>query len=228
MRLDAVDETVVIAIIAVGSLLLYDLPTKLQAQDAPWLRLLLGAGWRLAAVLVAARWLPLEPVSTRAAPAGMAVVLPVLVLSSLALVATGLSPGAVPLPSFRSPVDYAALTILVPVSEELFFRGLCLNWLLRRGVGPVLSAAFVSALFVGAHFPTVYQACVLSALAAGLAAASLRTRSLLWPILIHSCWNLCVVAWSAPAGFGRHAVVAAVAFGAISIGITVGPGRASS
>ncbi|MGN0995551.1 MAG: lysostaphin resistance A-like protein [Candidatus Ventricola sp.] len=82
--------------------------------------------------------------------------------------------------------------LLVPVLEELFFRGYLLHALERYGRG---RAAWVSALcFALAHMGGVPHVWLLyTAMGLLLSALTLRTGSLLAPVLVHGVYNLTLI-----------------------------------
>ena len=82
--------------------------------------------------------------------------------------------------------------LLVPVLEELFFRGYLLHALERFGSE---RAAWVSALcFALAHTGGAAHAWLLyTALGLLLSALTLKTGSLLAPMLVHACYNLALI-----------------------------------
>lgn len=82
--------------------------------------------------------------------------------------------------------------LLVPALEELFFRGYLLHALKRYGQA---RAALVSALcFALAHTGGAAHAWLLyTALGLLLSALTLKTGSLLAPVLVHGCYNLALI-----------------------------------
>ncbi len=76
--------------------------------------------------------------------------------------------------------------VLVPVAEELYFRGLLLDHL-RRGLGPVCALVGVTALFALLHVSSAFLAAALLSLAACLLV--LCGRSLLMAVQLHVAWN---------------------------------------
>ena len=92
-------------------------------------------------------------------------------------------------------VNMLVLTLWVPMSEELFFRGFLLTGLLHR-MGPVGAAVASSLLFavghgsLGALVPTLIAGLLLSWL-------YLRTRSLLPCFMAHSAQNIIAVSFLA-------------------------------
>lgn len=86
-------------------------------------------------------------------------------------------------------LTFLGVAVLVPVAEELFFRGLLHTWLQKR-LDRFWPRALISAgLFGAAHYDSLGVA--LSSFVLGLIAAYVyeRTRSLLTPILIHMTTN---------------------------------------
>jgi len=84
-------------------------------------------------------------------------------------------------------LTFVFLAVLTPLGEELFFRGVLTNALLRHGpVVAVLSSSVVFALFHGINLA------LPSALVVGLIAAELMRRSgSIWPaVLVHTVNNL--------------------------------------
>ena len=82
--------------------------------------------------------------------------------------------------------------LLVPALEELFFRGYLLHALKRYGQA---RAALVSTLcFALAHMGGAVHAVLLyAALGLLLASLTLKTGSLLAPVLVHGCYNLALI-----------------------------------
>ena len=79
--------------------------------------------------------------------------------------------------------------LLIPLFEELFYRGIILTSLLRTGSAPL--AIVVSAVFFGiVHFPQPASVPALVILGLGLGYAYYRTRSLWAPVAMHAAFNL--------------------------------------
>jgi membrane protease YdiL (CAAX protease family) len=89
-----------------------------------------------------------------------------------------------------SPVDALHLLLLVPLSEELFFRGLLLDHL-RRGFTPRQAVVLCTLLFAILHTPltAMLVAGSLSVVACGLV---LKTRTLACALQVHVAWNALV------------------------------------
>lgn len=86
-----------------------------------------------------------------------------------------------------SPVDSLHLLLLVPLSEEFYFRGLLLDHL-RRGLSAMPAVLLCSLLFAMLHFPftaTLTAGC-LSLVACALV---LKTGTLACALQLHIAWN---------------------------------------
>lgn len=93
----------------------------------------------------------------------------------------------IPLPwPVRTAVFFIAI-VVVPVFEEIIFRGILFPWLVRRA-GFWLGVAVVSALFAAMHLhvPSLLPLFLLSVM---FCVAYARTRSLWVPIGMHACFN---------------------------------------
>jgi len=111
----------------------------------------------------------------------------------------------------RSPglLGAVALMTLIPVGEEVFFRGLLLAHF-RRTLGTVAATLVVSLLFGFLH-SLQGQFWVMFAGSLLLCATTLTTGSLLWALTLHVGWNtLCLVA-PMSAGVPRLALASAAA-----------------
>ncbi len=84
-------------------------------------------------------------------------------------------------------IEGLVLITLVPLAEEVFFRGVLLDEL-KRWLGPHWGAGMVSIVFGVLHLPqgTAFPMFLLSLAACVLA---LRAKSLLWSIALHVGWN---------------------------------------
>ena len=155
----------------------------------PWggypssLILLTLSGWHKRRFGVAVRWFP-----SRGERSSLPFVFALTCVVLLALVAwMPLRPRSTPVPS---PMDALHLLLLVPLSEELFFRGLLLDHL-RRGFTPVRAILLCTLLFAILHTPLTASlvAGILSVLACGLV---LKTRALACALQLHVAWNALV------------------------------------
>jgi|WetSurMetagenome_2_1015567.scaffolds.fasta_scaffold66879_3 membrane protease YdiL (CAAX protease family) len=100
------------------------------------------------------------------------------------------------------------LLLLVPISEELFFRGILLNHL-KRGFGAVRAAILCSVLFAVLHIPqgSAMEALVLSVFACLLV---LHSGMLVYAVQLHIAWNSFVIARQVPFFDGGFLVMVAV------------------
>jgi membrane protease YdiL (CAAX protease family) len=99
----------------------------------------------------------------------------------------------------------AALILLVPLAEELFFRGLLLAEL-RRRCGSLVAVVLVTAVFAAMHVP-MGQHVPMGVLALVLCAVTLASGSVLWAIGLHAAWNTLAVTKSIAPGLERGSVV---------------------
>lgn len=80
-----------------------------------------------------------------------------------------------------------SLILLVPPAEELYFRGLLLD-ILTQLWGRAVAALVSSLLFGLMHWPQGL-AIPMTVVALVLALAALASRSVLWAVAVHVCWN---------------------------------------
>ncbi|MBX0324366.1 CPBP family intramembrane metalloprotease [Halomicroarcula sp. F13] len=82
--------------------------------------------------------------------------------------------------------------VLAPVTEELLYRGLVLETLSERGLGPVSATALMTALFALIHLPNFGVAGTIFIAVWGILPAALRLRydNLTGAILMHMLNNL--------------------------------------
>lgn len=109
---------------------------------------------------------------------------------------------------------------LVPLGEELFFRGVLLDKI-KSATGSGIAGVFlVSVLFGACHLPQgVTVATAMAILSAVLSVVTLATSSLLWPVLIHMCWNALAVLKDIPPGSDRFIVAGVTSAAAIGIAL---------
>ena len=193
--------------IAISFVLLAALPRWLGIADPAWRRFLLTNGWMLGASAVWRRFRPLDPIDWQLTSAGKPTFGLSIALPILALIATFVSPGSKLTTGLVRPFDYAAISTLGPLAEEFFFRGICLGFLIRKTDSRWIASILVSLLFVLMHLPELGEGIGLFLISVVLCAIAINTRSLFWPTLIHCGWNLCNVAWLAPASAARSTVV---------------------
>ena len=82
------------------------------------------------------------------------------------------------------------LVIMVPLVEEVYFRGLVLTWFRGRTDLPT-AVLFSAILFAGLHATTGLGAAVLTSILLGTlcAAATVLSQSLIPAVLLHATWN---------------------------------------
>jgi len=154
---------------------------------------------------------------------GVLTVCPMALASDLlgALVGGQVEAAAAVLDSSRFLAQAVKSALIVPVAEELFFRGYLLHALQRDGR---LRAGVVTALcFALVHMHGAANLGAYALLGLLLALITFRTGSLLAPILVHACYNLTLlvlggaglsgmlIGWSAIACIVRLAGCAAFA-----------------
>lgn len=109
---------------------------------------------------------------------------------------------------------------LVPLAEELFFRGLVLDKIKSTTGSGIAGVFFVSVLFGACHLPQgMTVATAMALLSAVLSVVTLTTSSLLWPVLIHMCWNALAVLKDIPPGGDRFIVAGVTTVAAIGIAL---------
>ena len=143
---------------------------------------LLGGGGVLVGRGRVPRWFP--STARRALVVPLAVGLPLAAVAALLLV-VGLE---VPwTPGRGIPLQAALVATLVPVAEEMFFRGA----LIRAIPGPRIAAIGISSVLFGAlHLQLGVVPAVVAAVAGGiLCALALGTGSLVVPMAIHLVYN---------------------------------------
>lgn len=103
-----------------------------------------------------------------------------------------------------SPEDAAAavgIALLVPLAEELYFRGALLDELVRTH-GRTSAVAAVALLFALIHAPAPpTRLLAMGVLSVGLCCLVLATGTLRWAVLAHALWNTAALAL-APGAMG--------------------------
>jgi hypothetical protein len=169
-----------------------------------------GLAFALAEVIVALALVPrparerlglTRPARSWAAIAGVTLVVALLLVAAARLaIAWVPSTGEAPIQAFVSwpsgVLSFALLAVLVPLAEEIFFRGFVYGAVLRFGH----AAAFIAsvALFVAAHAPQVWGAwgglVAVSCTALGLTALRTYSGSILPGAAVHLAYNTLLAA----------------------------------
>jgi membrane protease YdiL (CAAX protease family) len=86
------------------------------------------------------------------------------------------------------------IALVVPLAEELFFRGALLDELVRTH-GRTMAVAAVALLFALTHAPAPpARLLAMGALSVGLSCLVLATGTLRWAVLVHALWNIAALA----------------------------------
>lgn len=119
-----------------------------------------------------------------------------------------------------STLDFAATVLLVPLGEELLFRGI-IQGELRRAFGPVISVVATTLLFALFHLDLIQASYVLIA-GLALSAVYQLTRQLVVPMVMHVVFNFIGSGWLTRLTGGGERVAAAVVcvlYGFVLVGI---------
>ncbi|MBI5544430.1 MAG: CPBP family intramembrane metalloprotease [Deltaproteobacteria bacterium] len=114
----------------------------------------------------------------------------------------------------------AAVALAGPLAEELYFRGAWLDFL-ARALSPAAAMLLSSALFALVHLP-LGRHWHAAGLALLLGLVALATRSVLWPVGLHSLWNALAVLRETQPGPDRWPVLtlaAAAAAGCLAFAL---------
>ena len=118
------------------------------------------------------------------------------------------------------------LISLIPLAEELFFRGAMLQWASER-MGPALGSLLVTCLFGLLHLPQgIAVATTATLLSAALCASVLTSGSVIWAVLFHLGWNTLAVLRPGPPPGDRWFIAglaAALMVGLIVVGLVGRP-----
>jgi membrane protease YdiL (CAAX protease family) len=119
-----------------------------------------------------------------------------------------------PTPAAAGALAHALpLVLLVPLAEELYFRGALLEHL-HRNLGRWPAMVSSSALFGALHLPQgLLVAASMAGLAFPLAWAATRSGSVAWPIALHLLWNAHSVLRETGGGLERALLLAATLCG---------------
>lgn len=200
-------ELVLIGLVLVAYLVGLALLARLQGGLADWLRLTLPSLWLLAASIVLMRLHTTDLVllggGKRRGPLAALTTL----VAALLPVAAALWPEAFGPVGAQETARRLLLVLLVPVAEELYFRGLLLEHLVRN-TGRVAAVALVSLLFGALHW-FQGQAVPMVALSLVLCVVTLVSGSLVWAVALHAGWNALSVIVHVPQGPWRWIPAAA-------------------
>jgi membrane protease YdiL (CAAX protease family) len=184
----ASSEVLRLEAVSLGGILLATLlVASLERKD-----IIPSAGYLSALVLLAASWwhkrrfgIPVRFVLQPGEPWSYPAILAVVATASLALTAT--SPFHSEIKSELSALQSLNILILVPLSEELYFRGLLFDHL-RRGFNAISATLLCTLLFAALHYPysAMTTAGILSLVACTLV---IRTGSLACALQLHLAWN---------------------------------------
>jgi len=117
---------------------------------------------------------------------------------------------------------FGALSVILlsPISEELFFRGVCMNYFLRSSIPPMLTVLITTVLFLLLHLPkdpgTAMSLCACSLL---FCAVALLSRSILWATAFHIGWNCLAMTLPEPSQERRWLMVGAACSALVLIGL---------
>lgn len=99
--------------------------------------------------------------------------------------------------SFHWPPDRAYFLLsaifVAPFYEEIFNKGLPIEYLLRKNISPVFITIFISVLFSLSHLPSIGQ--MFYALILGIITALIyiKERNLIYPIIFHFVYNFTIL-----------------------------------
>jgi membrane protease YdiL (CAAX protease family) len=100
-------------------------------------------------------------------------------------------------PPRLAPAMWIGVTIIAPIAEELFFRGILLTFLFRSTRRPLTSLLLGGLVFGLAHLGQPQEVIPLALFGCILGALYLRTRSLTAPIIVHALFNAKTMLWLA-------------------------------
>lgn len=187
----------VVYVVAMG------LTLPLEGALGLWLRLLLLNSWLLAAALFRLRMHPLRFVSVGGGCyAGRMTALSIGVVALV--LAFGIFGPVAPEPAGPASVAPQLLVVaLVPIAEEIFFRGLLLDHL-ARNLGQTAAILLVSGLFGFLHAPQGLLTPMLM-ISLVLCLTALGSGSVVWAMALHVGWNACSLLYKTPYGAWRGA-----------------------
>lgn len=213
----ALRELLLLGAILIVYVALLELAARLaqNPETVVWLQLVLPNTWLLAASLVWLRVRPLQTVGLRGGASALKMARLCVVIAALVLAAPVLWPRPGGANDASMVVQRLMLVLWVPVAEELYFRGLLLDHLVRN-VGRYAAVLLVSVLFGFLHFPQGLVS-TMALVSIALCVVTLGTGSVLWAVALHLGWNALAALLKMADGPGRWtvAVAAAVALGVL-------------
>ena len=118
-----------------------------------------------------------------------------------------------------APYDIA-IVLFIPTAEELFFRGMLLDYLTARTRRRTVAIALTALTFGAAHVPQgEVIAATMTLLGVGLAGLAAATGSLIGPLVLHLSWNSLSTLRELGAGADRIVIVV-ISIAAV-LGLTV-------
>jgi len=85
---------------------------------------------------------------------------------------------------------FLAAVFIAPISEELIFRSISIEFLIEKGIKPILIILFTSLLFGLLHFPSGNDMITTFILGLLLALVYFKERNILYCIILHALYNL--------------------------------------
>jgi membrane protease YdiL (CAAX protease family) len=185
-------------LVLVGYLLGLALLARLEGPVAHWLRLTLPSLWLLGASVVLLRMSSTRLLFLGGGDRRLPLVAFTALAAALLLAATSLWPQVVGPVGAQETVRWLLLVLLVPVAEEVYFRGLLLEHL-TRNTGRIWAVLLVSLLFGMLHW---FQGLALPmfVLSLVLCAVTLVSGSVLWAVALHAGWNALSIVVHVPRG----------------------------
>lgn len=94
----------------------------------------------------------------------------------------------------RFTLRWIDIIILAPLLEEIFFKGIAVEYLKKSGFSNWFIIIFTSLIFGLLHMPGIMQI-HLFFMGAGLAMVYLKERNIVYPIVLHMIFNSIILVW---------------------------------
>jgi len=200
---------VVVYVVAMG------LTLPIEGTLGLWLRLVVLNSWLLAAAVLWLRTHRLRFVGVRGGRYARGMAALAACVGALVLLFGIFGPVA-PAPAGPASVAPQLLVVaLVPIAEEIFFRGLLLDHL-ARNLGQTAAILLVSGLFGFLHAPQgLLTPMVMISLV--LCLTALGSGSVVWAMALHVGWNACSVLYKTPYGAWRGAATAVAVLALVAL-----------